>query len=71
MMTMERRHGQDKPVIRKALVELEGPVFKAFAKIRDQWAKGDDFLFPGAIQYWGPESVADLPTETLKLESGK
>jgi pyrophosphate--fructose-6-phosphate 1-phosphotransferase len=69
MMNVERRHGADKPVIKKALVELDGKPFKAFAKKRAAWAQEDAYLFPGAIQYWGPSSVADLVTETLKLES--
>jgi len=69
MMNMERRHGADKPVIKKALVELDGKPFKAFAKKRAAWAQEDAYLFPGAIQYWGPSSVADLVTETLQLES--
>jgi pyrophosphate--fructose-6-phosphate 1-phosphotransferase len=69
MMNVERRHGADKPVIRKALVELDAKPFKAFAKKRDAWAQQDAYLFPGAIQYWGPGSVADITTETLKLES--
>jgi pyrophosphate--fructose-6-phosphate 1-phosphotransferase len=68
MMNIERRHGADKPVIRKALVELEGKPFKFFASKREAWSKNDDYLFPGAIQYWGPSEVADIPTETLKLE---
>jgi len=68
MMNMERRHGQDKPVIRKALVELEGKPFKAFASQRAAWAVQDDFQYPGPIQYWGPAEVADVPSETLKLE---
>ena len=68
MMNIERRHGADKPVIRKALVELEGKPFKFFASQREKWSKEDAYLFPGAIQYWGPAEVADLPTETLKLE---
>jgi len=68
MMNMERRHGQEKPVIRKALVELEAKPFKFFAAHRDLWSKEDHYLFPGAIQYWGPSEVADIPTETLKLE---
>ena len=68
MMNVERRHGQDKPVIRKALVELDAKPFKFFASKREAWSKNDDYLFPGAIQYWGPAEVADIPTETLKLE---
>ena len=69
MMNIERRHGADKPVIRKALVELESKPFKFFASKRDSWSKNDAYLFPGAIQYWGPTEVADIPTETLKLEN--
>ena len=69
MMNVERRHGADKPVIKKALVELDGKPFKALAKKRSEWAKEDAYLFPGAIQYWGPTEVADVVTETLKLES--
>jgi pyrophosphate--fructose-6-phosphate 1-phosphotransferase len=69
MMNMERRHGADKPVIKKALVELDGKPFKALLKKRAEWAQEDAYLFPGAIQYWGPSEVADLVTETLRLES--
>jgi pyrophosphate--fructose-6-phosphate 1-phosphotransferase len=69
LMNIERRHGADKPVIKKALVELDGKPFKAFAKKRAEWAKEDAYLFPGAIQYWGPTEVADQVTATLALES--
>jgi pyrophosphate--fructose-6-phosphate 1-phosphotransferase len=68
MMNMERRHGKDKPVIKKALVELEGKPFKAFAAARAAWAKETAYRFPGAIQYYGPAEVCDRPTETLLLE---
>lgn len=68
MMNMERRNGEMKPVIRKALVELEGKPFKAFAAQRDTWAKETCYVYPGPIQYWGPSSVCDLPTKTLLLE---
>ena len=68
MMNLERRHGHEKPVIKKALVELEGNPFKAFAAVRDQWALDDDFQYPGPIQYFGPTEVCDLTTQTLKLE---
>jgi pyrophosphate--fructose-6-phosphate 1-phosphotransferase len=68
-MNIERRHGADKPVIKKALVELDGKPFKNFAKQRAHWAVEDAYLFPGAIQYWGPEAVADQITATLELES--
>lgn len=68
MMNMERRNGEMKPVIRKALVELEGKPFKAFAAARDQWAKETAYVYPGPIQYWGPAEVCDQPTKTLALE---
>jgi len=68
MMNMEQRHGSKKPVIKKALVELDGKPFKAFVKTRDTWAEKTCFLFPGAIQYFGPAEVCDQPTMTLKLE---
>ncbi|GHU98059.1 pyrophosphate--fructose 6-phosphate 1-phosphotransferase [Spirochaetia bacterium] len=71
MMNMEQRHGSKKPVIRKALVELEGAPFKAFEKVRDTWAVKTSFLFPGAIQYYGPAEVCDLTTKTLQLEHTK
>ncbi len=68
MMNIERRNGEDKPVIRKALVELDGAPFKFFAANRDKWAVETSFLYPGAIQYYGPSSVCDITTKTLKLE---
>jgi pyrophosphate--fructose-6-phosphate 1-phosphotransferase len=70
MMNMERRHGAEKPVIRKALVELDGAPFKTFEKARGEWAVETRFLFPGAIQYYGPAEVCDQPAKTLKLERG-
>ncbi len=70
MMNMERRHGEMKPVIKKALVELDGPVFKQLADNREDWAMNDRYLFPGAIQYFGPSSVCDITTRTLALEQG-
>ena len=69
MMNMERRHGEMKPVIKKALVELDGPVFKKLEANREDWAMNDRYLFPGAIQYFGPSSVCDITTVTLQLES--
>ena len=69
MMNMERRHGEMKPVIKKALVELDGPVFKKLESNREDWAMNDRYLFPGAIQYFGPSSVCDITTVTLALES--
>ena len=68
MMNIERRHGADKPVIRKALVELDGAPFKFFAEHRDEWAIETCFVYPGAIQYFGPSEVCDLTTRTLALE---
>lgn len=68
MMNIERRHGEDKPVIRKALVELDGKPFKFFEANRDKWAVETAYTYPGAIQYYGPEEVCDLTTKTLKLE---
>ncbi|NCD05195.1 MAG: diphosphate--fructose-6-phosphate 1-phosphotransferase [Spirochaetia bacterium] len=71
MMNMEQRHGEQKPVIKKALVELDGKPFNYFKAHRDQWAIDTCFTFPGAIQYYGPESVCDLTTRTLALEQEK
>ena len=71
MMNMERRNGEDKPVIRKALVELDGAPFKYFEAHRDEWAEKTCFLYPGAIQYFGPAEVCDLTTRTLALEKGE
>lgn len=68
MMNMERRHGEMKPVIRKALVRLDGAPFKTFAAHRDEWAKNTCFVYPGPIQYFGPTEVCDQPTITLRLE---
>ncbi|MCR5469836.1 MAG: diphosphate--fructose-6-phosphate 1-phosphotransferase [Prevotella sp.] len=68
MMNMERRNGEMKPVIRKALVELEGAPFKEFASHRDKWARETCYVYPGPIQYWGPTEVCDQPTKTLALE---
>ncbi len=70
MFNMERRNGEMKPVIRKALVELDGKPFKAFAAVRDQWAKETAYVYPGPIQYFGPTEVCDQTTKTLKLEQG-
>ena len=70
MMNMERRNGEDKPVIKKALVDLEGKPFKYFEAHRDEWAVETAFTYPGAIQYYGPAEVCDLTTRTLALEKG-
>src|SRR5574344_336516 len=71
MMNMEKRHGEMKPVIQKALVKLDGPVFKRLEDNREDWAMNDRYLFPGAIQYFGPSSVCDITTITLQLERSK
>lgn len=71
MMNIERRHGEDKPVIRKALVELDGKPFKYFEAHREVWAVETSYTYPGAIQYYGPVEVCDLTTRTLALEKGE
>lgn len=71
MMNIERRNGENKPVIRKALVELDGNPFKALVAKRDEWAKETCYIYPGPIQYWGPTEVCDQPTRTLALEQSK
>lgn len=68
MMNMEKRHGQLKPVIQKALVELDGAPYKYFISKRGEWAFNTQYVYPGPIQYFGPSEICDLPTETLKLE---
>ena len=71
MMNMEQRDGVMKPVIRKALVKLDGAPFRAYAAMRDEWAMTTDYVYPGPIQYFGPSEVCDAPTKTLQLEQGK
>ena len=71
MMNIERRHGEDKPVIKKALVELDGAPFKYFEAHREEWAENTCFVYPGAIQYYGPAEVCDITTVTLALEQAK
>ena len=71
MMNMERRHGEMKPVIQKALVKLDGAPFKFFAANREEWAIKTDYVYPGPIQYFGPSSVCDQATRTLQLEKAK
>ena len=71
MMNMERRNGKMKPVIKKALVRLDGAPFKEFAAHREEWAEKTCFVYPGPIQYFGPTEVCDQCTVTLKLEQGK
>ena len=71
MMNIERRNGEMKPVIKKALVDLNGNPFKAFVANRDKWAIGTEFVYPGPIQYFGSSEVCDQPSKTLQLEQGK
>jgi len=71
MMTVERRKGRDVPVIRKALVDLDGRPFQEFAKNRERWALGSEYLYPGPIQYYGPPEVCDRRTKVLELEYGQ
>jgi pyrophosphate--fructose-6-phosphate 1-phosphotransferase len=71
MMNMEKRHGHMKPVIQKALVELNGAPFKKLVECRNEWATKPSFVYPGPIQYFGPSSVCDQPTKTLELEQKK
>ena len=68
---MERRSGEMKPVIKKALVELDAAPFKTFAAHRDEWAIETSYVYPGPIQYFGPSEVCDQPTVTLSLEQGR
>ncbi|MDR2601498.1 MAG: diphosphate--fructose-6-phosphate 1-phosphotransferase [Spirochaetaceae bacterium] len=68
MMNMERRRGENKPVIRKALVDIKGKPFKTFASSRDEWSKKTSFVYPGSIQYFGPSEICDACTITLQLE---
>ena len=71
MMNMERRNGEMKPVIQKALVKLDGAPFLKFAANRERWAAETDYVYPGPIQYFGPSEVCDEPTKTLQLEQAK
>ena len=68
MMNMERRHGEMKPVIQKALVRLDGAPFRKFASKRDEWAINTCYMYPGPIQYFGPSEVCDQPSMTLRYE---
>ena len=71
MMNIEKRKGKEKPVIQKALVKLDGIPFKEFAKVRQDWAINDRYVFPGSIQFFGPASVVDITTKTLQYEQKK
>ncbi len=68
MMNMERRNAEDKPVIQKALVRLDGKPFQKFAAKRDEWALNTCYIYPGPIQYFGAADVCDQPSMTLKYE---
>ncbi|MCM1484176.1 MAG: diphosphate--fructose-6-phosphate 1-phosphotransferase [Muribaculaceae bacterium] len=68
MFNMERRHGEMKPVIQKALVRIDGTPFQRFAAKRADWAINTQYVFPGPIQYFGPAEVCDQPTKTLHYE---
>jgi hypothetical protein len=71
MLNLERRHGREVPVIKKALVDLNGGPFGEFARQREAWAAGNDYIYPGPIQYFGPAEVCDRATMTLVLEQGE
>jgi len=71
LMNIEKRHGSDKPVIKKALVDLKGGAFGMLKQNRDKWALEDDYVDPGPLQYFGPEAIMDAPTMTLELEQKK
>jgi pyrophosphate--fructose-6-phosphate 1-phosphotransferase len=68
MLNIEHRKGKDCPVIRKALVDLDGKPFKTLASQREEWAKGNAFVYPGPVQYFGPSEICDQPSKTLVLE---
>jgi pyrophosphate--fructose-6-phosphate 1-phosphotransferase len=69
LMNIERRHGEDKPVIQKALVKLDGEPFKRFQQNREEWARTESYIYPGSIQYFGPPELCDCITKTLELDS--
>ncbi|MDR2520914.1 MAG: diphosphate--fructose-6-phosphate 1-phosphotransferase [Bacteroidales bacterium OttesenSCG-928-I14] len=71
MMNMERRHGEMKPVIKKALVKLDGAPFQLFISQRDKWAISTNYIYPGPIQYFGPSEICDQPPKTLQIEKGE
>ena len=70
LFNLERRNGKMKPVIRKALVDLNGRPFKELVEHRDEWSKETSFVYPGPVQYWGPSELCDRTTKTLALERG-
>ncbi len=69
LMNIERRHGEEKPVIKKALVKLDGEPFNQFAARREDWARTESYIYPGSIQYFGPPEICDTITKTLALDS--
>ncbi len=71
LMQLETRKGKPTPVIAKALVDLDGAPFAELAKHRDGWADEDAYLYPGPIQYFGPEEITDRTTRTLQLEAAE
>jgi hypothetical protein len=71
MMAVERRKGREVPVIRKALVDLDGRPFQEFAKSRERWALNNEYQYPGPIQYYGPAEVCDRRAKVLELEYGQ
>ena len=71
MMNMEKRHGENETWLSKSTGRLDGPVFKQLQDNREDWAMNDRYLFPGAVQYFGPSSVCDITTVTLQLERSK
>ena len=71
MMNLERRKGEMKPVIQKALVDLHGRPYLKFASMRETLALNTLYQYPGPIQYFGPSEVCDRPSMTLLLEHGK
>ncbi|KAE8723090.1 Pyrophosphate--fructose 6-phosphate 1-phosphotransferase subunit beta [Hibiscus syriacus] len=68
LMDVERRHGKFKPVIKKAMVELDGAPFKKFASTREDWALNNRYISPGPIQFVG--AASDAVNHTLLLELG-
>ncbi len=71
MMNMERRNGEMKPVIQKALVNLNGRPYLKFASMRETLALNTLYQYPGPIQYFGPAEICDRPSMTLLLEHNK
>lgn len=69
MIHLEERHGQAKPVIKKALVDLEGSLFKIFQEAQKRWRLDDAYINPGPIQFFGPEEITELKTFTLDYNS--